>query len=137
MTPDPPVDPRLPAAAFLDLAPPAGGLAGVQARLRARQLRRRVGGGLALAALALLVVLPALVDRAPRADTRWTADIAVARATDDGPTVEARGPVGVVEVARTDTIVMVRVLGRPTAGTEPTAADVPPPAPRPKASPAR
>jgi hypothetical protein len=103
-------DDTLQTAVFVDLAPPSGGLDAVRERLRRRQQVRRLGGGLALAALALLVVLPILLAPAPRTAMDWSGDILAAEPLGEGPQVHGRGTVGVLEVGRTPDTVMVRVL---------------------------
>lgn len=92
---------------FTPLEPPGGGLQAVRARLRARQQRRVVAGALALAALALVVVLPAL--QGPQLPAAWQGDVAVA-AVAPGMQVQARGAASLEEVGRTEDVLMVRIL---------------------------
>lgn len=92
---------------FVTLQPPEGGLQAVRARLRARQQRRVVAGGLALAALALVAVLPAL--QGPRLPAEWQGDVAVAAAA-RGMAVAVRGGAATEEVGRTEDVLMVRIL---------------------------
>lgn len=93
---------------FVSLQPPGGGLEAVRARLRARQQRRVVGGGLALAAMALVAVLPAL--RSPPLPPDWQEDVAVATVAAPGMQVVSRGAAALEEVGRTEEVLLVRIL---------------------------
>jgi hypothetical protein len=92
---------------FVSLRPPERGLQAVRDRLRARQQRRVLAGGLALAALALVAVLPAL--QGPRLPAEWQGDVAVAAAA-PGMAVAVRGGAATQEVGRTEDVLMVRIL---------------------------
>ena len=106
---------------FLDLKPPEGGLAAVQARLRRQQMWRRGRVGLALAALALIMVRPALMPTPTPTAVDWSDDIAMVQVDPSGPQVMGRAGLGVLEVGRTQDILMVRVIAidRPTAPARP------------------
>jgi len=99
---------------FVDLEPEAGGLGRLQARLRARQQWTRTRRTLAVAALALIMVLPftgvfhGVLQATP---TALPDDVALLETpAAQGPHIEARGGAVLQEVGRTDDIVLVRYL---------------------------
>jgi len=90
----------------------------MRARFRARQQRRRMGAGLALAALALLVILPSVLAPRTTPTTDWSTDVALTAVAGGEPRVTARSGTAIQEVARNGDIVMVRILGNSSDPTE-------------------